>query len=862
MDLEKIIFWAKTFKPGDVQADSIPGIDVFHHMMNVGHVALNLSRLRQGVLTMLQLDSNVCALLSALHDIGKLSPGFQVKCPAWIEVNGLSEHAVTHFWDSFEPNHSKVSQFTLQRWLAARYGLPRKSANALAAAVAAHHGKIVCSPADRGANADPSRGLLDSDDWEIKRKSTADAISEIFHHANQALPTSTIDMDSPELWWLAGLTSVSDWIGSDERYFPADKNLPQDLSLKLAQTALDDVGFSPLSLIPDLGFSDIFPFSANDLQYQAMEAIKEPGVYVIEAPMGMGKTEAALACSYQLMNAGLAEGIYFALPTQATSNRIFLRFQSFVEKVCPGGDQSARLIHANSWLLENIKTTAPAKTLANSEDARIGRDWFASSKRSLLARFGVGTVDQALLSVVAAKHFFVRRFALAGKVIILDEIHSYDIYTGTLIRELCRTLKELGCTVILLSATLTPQRRNDLLGLTPSKDHDVSAPYPMISGYGKAGEPIPDRMPLPPESSEICVSFKQEDELLSLAWQQAQRGTCVLWICDTVSSAQRVFRAFRDMTAAGEKPDVGLLHSRFPLYRREELESHWMEALGKNGMRPEGSVLVSTQEVEQSVDLDADLMITELAPTDMMLQRMGRLWRHTRKNRPVEKPKIYVVSESQSVDEFRQMTAKQISRSLGGKATVYAPYVLLRSLELWASNEAVKIPSDIRPLLQKTYQDRDQEPEAWIELRNQLEGDAHSLRKAALMSSNIWTVALNDDEGVQTRINSYEQVSLILARSIDNDVIELLNCDHAQVDSERYDIHCARALHRNLVRVPKDIFQLFTNGQNTARYVRGDQALAQVASDGVIHIPGLKEGRGLRWDDQLGVSIIRDNTGA
>lgn len=858
-DISEVSFWAKTIKT-DSQGASAPGIDVLHHTMNVGHVARQLSEQRSRLLKRFRVGPDVCALLVALHDLGKIAPGFQMKCPAWLELNGLKDHAIRFAWGSFESDHAKVSQFTVQRWLAAAFGIEGGTANTLAAAVAAHHGRVLCSPAGRGVKSDPGHGLIDSDVWESQRRATADALTKIFLDDPGVMRKLSVAMDAHEVWWLAGLTSVADWIGSDETYFPADTNLPVDESREHAARALEAIGFETLPLVLDLAFREMFGFEPNDLQAQAMATIQEPGVYVIEAPMGIGKTEAALACAYQLMCKGLAGGIYFALPTQTTSNRIHKRLKPFVDKICSAAP-ATRLIHANSWLLKDVNPTEPATTLRTTEDARTGRDWFASAKRALLAPFGVGTVDQALLSVVAAKHFFVRRFALAGKVVILDEVHSYDIYTGTLIRELCQTLKELGCTVILLSATLTPERRNGLLSNTMTTNDASNEPYPLISGCPTGEAPIEPRVSKVPASVTVNIRFDHEEVLLRDVWARAKTGVCVLWICDTVNAAQRAYQRFSDLRTADGGPEIGLLHSRFPLFRREALEEYWMDALGKDGekkgKRPKGCVLVSTQVVEQSVDLDADLMVSELSPTDMLLQRMGRLWRHSREHRPTQQAELWIVSETHTINEMRQMTAAQIKNSLGSKAFVYAPYVLLRSLELWLSRKTMTLPSDIRGVLGATYCDRDDEPESWITLRNDLEGGRMALRDAALMSTNIWQVQLNDEEGVQTRVSSYKQVSLVLARKIDNGVATLLNGETAVLTGERFDIAAARALHRNLVRIPKTIFVQFASSDETKRYVRGEQALVLIESDGAIRATGLRDGVALRWNDNTGVTILR-----
>ena len=492
-----------------------------------------------------------------------------------------------------------------------------------------------------------------------------------------------------------------------------------------------------------LSFHDLFHdeqrpdirFVPNEMQLRAVSTITGPGVYVIEAPMGTGKTEAALGAAYQLLAGRKARGIYFALPTQATSNRMHRRMAEFVWRIAPATTQS-RIIHGNSWLSEQEIGFSPAASGKQEkvEDARTGRDWFASAKRALLAPFGVGTVDQALLGVVAAKHFFVRHYALAGKVVILDEIHSYDIYTGTLVDKLISTLEGLGCTVIVLSATLTGRRRRQIVSLGDEEDSSENLPYPLITGR-REGTPFPPVPATPPPTRDVDIVFEARDDAARESLALAENGGCVLWICNTVDSAQEQYARFRAL--AGGRFRLGLLHSRFPFWRREELEEEWMERLGKTGATRCASILVSTQIVEQSVDLDADLLVTELAPTDMLLQRMGRLWRHERGRRPASSPRLIVLDEAAGLDDLRRMSKGSIVKSLGGKAYVYAPYVLLRSLEVWKGRELVELPAGIRGLIEATYEERDDEPESWQHLFDEWFATDSCKRMLAARNSNL-----------------------------------------------------------------------------------------------------------------------------
>jgi CRISPR-associated endonuclease/helicase Cas3 len=844
-----MIFWAKT-KP-----DGSPGTSVYQHMINVGCVAKCIAEITPQLLTRFNLQSTLVGALAALHDLGKISPGFQQKCEAWLEVNNLRRTACNGCWNTAtELDHGKVSHAAIQDFLIDR-GCNRKIAKYIAAVLGAHHGRIKYLPNDRGIKSPLIRPTIEMQsgiDWDRERQDSAKRIWEVF--AAGDCPSECLLGDSPAIWWLAGLTSVADWIGSDDLFFSPEEAYENHVStIDNARLALESIGFIPPVITPDLTFERIFGFPPNDMQLKALSAIIGPGVYVIEAPMGMGKTEAALGAAYQLLSTGKANGMYFALPTQATSNRIHLRMNEFLQKIVPAKVDS-RLIHGNSWLLRDELDFNPSKTGGGEksmEDARNARDWFASAKRSLIAPFGVGTVDQALLGVVAAKHFFVRHFALAGKVVILDEVHSYDLYTGTLIDKLITTLEGLGCTVIVLSATLTGQRREQIVARI---DGHVADAYPLISGRTES-KVLPAVSATAPKSKDVRVEFKRRETAMAEALAAARLGGAVLWICNTVDRAQNDFNRLKEQIQ--DEFPIGLLHSRFPYWRREELEQAWMERFGKGGTTRCGCILVSTQIVEQSVDLDADLLITELAPTDMLLQRLGRLWRHQRSDRPVDEPRVCILEEDKPLEEFRTMEAAAISKVLGGKAKVYAPYVLLRSLEVWKQLEEVAIPGQIRQLIETTYENRCDEPLGWTEIYNEWYGTDSAKKMQALMNSNIWQVALEDIEGTQTRLNEIGTVTMVLCRNITDKDVMFVDKTAAKLSEKEFVFATAKGIHRNLVKVPEYCFYQFGKSSPFEEYIYANHCAGVVSENGEVAVNGLKNEYRLHYSDEIGLLIAK-----
>jgi CRISPR-associated endonuclease/helicase Cas3 len=842
---EPVRFWAKTVDEG------VPGISVYEHMLNVGRVAQCLAAVAPDLLARFRLTKAQAGAAAALHDLGKISPGFQRKCEAWLVANDFVRVDRNNCWDkSMEPNHGKVTQAAVRTFLTGK-GMSSKVAPYIAALLGAHHGRIQRMPDLRPFVLDGISESSSGIDWDRERSLAAESVLGVFGQDLLDLKLTNAD---PALWWLAGLTTISDWIGSDERYFPPEGGMEDASRLGQAKATIEEIGFGAPTIRAGLGFVDLFGFQPNDMQVRTHEIINGPGVYVIEAPMGMGKTEAALWATYELLSAGKASGLYFALPTQATSNRIHLRMNEFVSRVSPASG-SSRLIHGTSWLMQKDLPLVPATNGdPREEDARTGRDWFASTKRSLLAPFGVGTVDQALLGVVAAKHFFVRRFALAGKVVILDEIHSYDLYTGTLIDKLVDCLRGLGCTVIVLSATLTARRREQLVALeSDSFENPLNRPYPMVSAAAEAQAPtMASAEPPPPKT--VQVTFLPAQPALERAASVAQAGGTVLWICNTVGAAQAQFAGTRQRAGGAFK--VGLLHSRFPFWRREELETEWMERLGKDGKGRCGSILVSTQIVEQSVDLDADLLITELAPTDMLLQRMGRLWRHDRPGR-AGTPEMVILEEREALDRFRELGPEAIKKSLGAKAMVYAPYVLLRSLEVWKATTHITIPDEIRQRIEATYEDRalESEPHAWQQLFIAEEGKLLASKGLALTASNIWMPAFDDDEGVQTRLNDVPTISVVLCTNVEGKHVTFLDGTTDDIDGERFQLALAQKLHKNLVKIPKHRFATPKPFAGFERYLYKAQTLGLVRGQS-IEVDGLKPGVELRWSLEEGVGIM------
>jgi len=850
-----ICWWAKTL------SDGRPGISVRDHCLNVGCVAEGLLALWPPQLRALLPPDKAPATLAALHDVGKVSPGFQQKCKVWLAQRGLTAIAARENWEVIcETHHGKITAFALREHFRQKFRDDRWER--VAHCIGAHHGSLFGNMFAKGPKKDPTA-------WAALAR--CELIREL-ERLLGSLPKRPTKLTDSVLWYLAGLITVADWIGSDERFFsPAGsaKRRVREAARRDAKRAVADIGWGTCGVRAGLGFTDLFGFEQpTDLQVRATKLVKPPAVALIEASMGAGKTEAALALTYRLIESGAANGLYFALPTQVTSNRIHLRVREFLRHAT-AQPALLRLAHANSWLRDDsCALVAPAGR--DDKTPAVARQWFASAKRALLAPFGVGTIDQALLGVVAAKHFFVRQFALAGKVVILDEVHSYDLYTGTLVDHLVRRLRGLGATVVVVSATLIAERKRELLGL--SKRTTLDDHYPLLSVVPKIGGTLAQLRVEPEQPKEVnvrCIELSEGDAAAECL-RRAERGECVLWIRNTVAEAQAAFRRLRS-DRCGDKPVVALLHSRFPHFRREQLERLWLSRLGRNPRRrPHGCVLVATQVVEQSVDIDADFLLTDLAPTDMLLQRIGRLWRHQERpqmtaRRPATARREVWVNCPLLLDNTDVRTLK---RALGKSAKVYAPYVLLRSLTEWrklAECGALVLPQDIRPLLEATYaKPAPTEPKSWAALRRELAAARQRLQDRAEAVTRVWSMdQLEDEEGVQTRWSKLETGWLLLVRHAAKRRDELqLTPLHGQpvtMRPRKWKIDAAKRIHQNLVRMDAWMIREACEYLPDALrgYVSGPLALGIVVGgrNGPIRWPSQEQPSRLFYDEDVGIEI-------
>lgn len=820
-------------KTWELPQRTLAGRTVEEHCRIAGAVAACLcARLNAVVPGLLPPGAELPALL---HDVGKASLPFQKRLYDAITDRGpdaaLTGAALAKAdlaWESSVGGHGAVSRACL-----AGLGAPA----AVARIAGAHHGRALKTFADDAAQAGGPA-------WQTLRREIC----------KRLLGGRT---DWPQLEGrleriVGGLTVTADWIASGPLF-----DNPQEDWKPLIERAVDEAGFRWPDIRPGLSFEDIFGFAPRPAQRALYEAISGPGVFVLEAPMGLGKTEAALYAAYRMLAQKKSCGLYFALPTQLTSNRIHRRVNAFLSSIL-NEEGEALLLHGMAWLERFQRQRMGAEAAPNQA-------WFARGRRGILAPFGVGTIDQALFSVLNVRHGALRSFGLAGKTVILDEVHSYDAYTGTILDALIEQLRAMRCTVIVLSATLTAQRRAAIL---PGVKDAPSTAYPLISAAPEdAG--VREIACEPGESAETRLLHASEEDAQEEALRRAEAGERVLWIENTVAEAQERFRLLAGRAAAMRELPTGLLHSRFTPADRRRNEDRWAAFFHPQaeGRGERGGIVVGTQVVEQSLDLDADFLVSRFCPTDMLLQRLGRLWRHgERTARPASARR-----EACLLHPSPEEAAADPARAFGPSGYVYAPYVLFRSLELWHDRDGVRLPDDIRPLLEATYAEREEKDPAVLAAWRELCRIRDILRRQALLAQSD-SVKVVEDTQARTRWQEREEVSVVLLRRRDAATCSLTPADGAEVSlrlpqdaagrDERLAFwrkrqEVAAALAENTVRVAAKHAPQGAVPRWLADWCREDVRIAWLADDGrVLQADGTASASPARYDARLGYVVL------
>ena len=654
------------------------------------------------------------ATVCALHDIGKLDTRFQRKAPEVADAlrphtaniaTGRYDHGSEGF-RQIEDDDAEAAY--LEKQIGAERAMP------ILRAVCGHHGAFPMREPPDASRSNLPRRVRKED--SAARRALQDCLFDFFSTLECALPWPN-EADGALLQQLGGLCAVADWVGSNVEHFPYCSHellaLPAywGKTLKGAHRACREAGLQR-DRVPTRSFNELFPgYTPRDVQTLTEElTVNEAALVILEAEMCKGKTEAAYSTAARFLGAGLAEGITVALPTMATSNAMFSRVLELTPRLFPEKEVQLALAHSRARRQAPFASLLDHRLRASDKDAPeasvMCARWLLSRKRVLLAQLGVGTIDQALQAGLMLRHQFVRMFALARNVVIIDEVHAYDAYMEVLLEHLLSWLGALNVPVILLSATLPSARRTALANAwrgsaaAEQVDNDTveqarKRPYPLVSVTTSHRTQIL-ALTTQSENRKIAIRcvYSTDDQMSVTAnqlLQAARAGARVVWIRNTVKEAQHAYQAVKQ--ACGEIQCL-LFHARFRSCDRSAIEEEVLHLFDKHAPSG-GRVLIATQVVEQSLDLDFDLMHSDLAPIDLLFQRAGRLHRHQRaRPRGCEEP--FMAIHCPSVEDIAEANFG-VSEYVYDKGTLWLAHKALRN------RKYLTLPTDIRPLVEATY---------------------------------------------------------------------------------------------------------------------------------------------------------------
>ncbi|MDQ1051963.1 CRISPR-associated endonuclease Cas3'' [Streptomyces sp. V4I2] len=705
--------------------------------------------------------------LAGVHDIGKATPAFACQVDQLADVmreQGLEMPSRQGMGpDRRLAPHGLAGQVLLGEWLEKRFGWLARQAGQFTVAVGGHHGV----PPENGQ----IKALYDHEEllrtpgrssrvWRQVQSEVLDACAEHFGVRERLEVWREVKLPQPVQVLLTAVVIVSDWIASNPElfpYFPEASAHSSKERLAAAWRGLDlPAPWRAGELVGDVQelFGSRFGLPAGakvrPVQEAAVGLAREmdvPGLMVIEAPMGEGKTEAALAVAEVFAARSGAGGVFFALPTMATGNAMFPRLLEWLKRL-PADDSwrhSVYLAHSKAALNEDfapllarggriaavdVDANVPVSRRLGGESRFAGAElvahaWLRGRKRAMLASFVAGTVDQLLFAGLKSRHLALRHLAVAGKVVVIDEAHAYDAYMSVYLDRVLAWLGAYRVPVVVLSATLPAGRRRELVeayaGVAGGWAESVvgEGAYPLLTAVAPGGMPVVRCPAGSGRGTDVHVERLPDglDALVGRLETELVDGGCVLVVRNTVKRVLETARVLRERFGDRE---VTVAHSCFVDVDRAAKDSDLLRRFGPPGKatgRPEGRhIVVASQVAEQSLDVDFDLLVSDLCPVDLLLQRMGRLHRHQRGAGQEERPARLRTARCLLTGADWEA---EVPVPVRGSVAVYGAYALLRSAAVLLPHLdggaacPVRLPVDISPLVQGAYAEAAVGPERW-----------------------------------------------------------------------------------------------------------------------------------------------------
>lgn len=755
--------------------------------------------------------------LAAAHDTGKATPSFAGQVPSLrehVERGGLPLLADPKA--NSELRHDLAGAELWTERLRAR-GWKRSTATSYTSIIAGHHGTFAGRPQLHFAANDRHFTGRGKGEWRAAQAQVMDAVERIAGIAARDFEAlAGVELPVPLQLQLTGVVIHADWIASDASRFPLGRpdgpGVPDGRDSRTrAVEAWHDLALPAAWRLSgtdesiDERYRHRFAWSDDlhprPVQRAALELAEEvaPGLLVIEAPMGTGKTEAALAVAEEWAARSGASGIYVALPTMATSDAMLDRVLEWVDRV-PGAERASVFL-AHSKRAFNATFSALPRTAwrrtrgdtdACDEHAAVA-EWLTGRRRGIAANVVVGTVDHVLMLALRSRYSVLRYAALAGKVVVIDEVHASDTRMLAFLERALEWLAASSVPVILLSATLPGELRERLVvayeegvaartrarsaqtgtptrttvdlraavagaagtaimgvgGVTDECGHpggESQSPYPLLTAVGGNGGRhvvAPGSRGVPRTSVRLEPLDDDLDLLVRVLRERTRDGGCVLIVRNTVARAVSLFEALRADPDLGQ--DVTLAHSRFIGPDRAANDAGLVDRFGPpaagrerpGGVRP--AIVVATQVAEMSLDVDFDLLVSDLAPVDAVLQRIGRLHRHARAHRPAP-----LVEASCLITGVTDWQASPPALDRGG-VRVYGASAQLRAVRAFSpylepAGPAVRLPDDIAPLVERAHEAVADDEAAWLDAVSEADRVAHAARGASLAAAENWRI--------------------------------------------------------------------------------------------------------------------------
>lgn len=659
-----------------------------------------------------------------MHDIGKATPSFQTK-PSYNHDpeldTALLEKLLRNGFDQlkeYDPSSRRESPHAIAgETILESFGLNES----VGAIIGAHHGMPAHKFFDYEAEqlCPYTSNYLQSDSNSKLQQLWRKVYQELIDYGLKLTGFSSLQavpkITEQQAVLLTGLLIMADWIASSE-FLNNDPTKPMFplISLDKGYYDIDSVQRFHNAILtwdisghwmpkPVLDVEHHYesrwhfkPRPVQSLMSQVIGRISDPGIIIIEAPMGLGKSEIAMTAAEQLSFTTGTRGFFMGLPTQATSNAMFSRVDKWVDQLAKEDNTSLpiKLMHGKAQFNDENQSLPRAENVGE-QDSVVVNSWF-SGKKSMLADFSIGTIDHLLLMSLKQKHLFLRHLGLSGKVVIIDEAHAYDSFMNSYLR---RTLQWLGAyriPVIALSATLPKKKRAALIGayyqgkyghrLKSVGKWQNNQSYPLLTYLdGKSVKQFDDFPPATnPKINRVIRLDCNDDQLIRKVVESIDGGGTAGIIVNTVQRAQELSRL------VPENILTMTLHSSFLATDRSRLENKLQNYIGKNANRPEKMIVIGTQVLEQSLDIDFDVLFADIAPMDLILQRIGRLHRHNIK-RPAKlaTPTIYILG------------IKSFGDYGDANEAVYEKYLLMKTD--YFLPEKIMLPNDISLLVQKVY---------------------------------------------------------------------------------------------------------------------------------------------------------------